>query len=167
MEPQKQDHEQTPQARPAEKKRRFRLVKLEEQRFRIDQLEDRIAPRGSRAYAAPLGMPPTHAAMPPLRAAVLRIEGRTAFAVGAGCDPPWVSPDSFPMEVLVMEPQKQDHEQDQQSRPEQKKRRFRLVKVEEQRFRMDRLEDRIAPTRVTTIAGGYTAHCNLTLKCHH
>ena len=44
MKPSKQDQEQTPQARPEEKKRRFRLVKLEEQRFRIDRLEERLAP---------------------------------------------------------------------------------------------------------------------------
>jgi hypothetical protein len=46
MEPGKQEQEldQTPQARPGEKKRRFRLVKLEEQRFRMDRLEDRVAP---------------------------------------------------------------------------------------------------------------------------
>jgi hypothetical protein len=44
MEPRNQDLEQTPQSRPEEKKRRFRLVKLEEQRFRIDKLEERIAP---------------------------------------------------------------------------------------------------------------------------
>ena len=44
-----------------------------------------------------------------------------------------------------MEPSKQVLEQTQQSRPEEKKRRFRLVKLEEQRFRMGKLEDRIAP----------------------
>ena len=45
MEPSKQDLQQTQQSRPEEKKRHFRLVKLEEQRFRIDKLEDRIAPK--------------------------------------------------------------------------------------------------------------------------
>jgi hypothetical protein len=44
MEPHKDDLEPAPQPRPEEKKRRFRLVKLEEQRFRIDKLEERIAP---------------------------------------------------------------------------------------------------------------------------
>ena len=44
MEPREPDCEQTSQPRPEEKKRRFRLVKLEEQRFRIDKLEERIAP---------------------------------------------------------------------------------------------------------------------------
>ena len=44
MEPREPDREQTSQPRPEEKKRRFRLVKLEEQRFRIDKLEERIAP---------------------------------------------------------------------------------------------------------------------------
>jgi len=44
-----------------------------------------------------------------------------------------------------MEPSKEDLEQTQQSRPEEKKRRLRLVKLEEQRFHMGKLEDRIAP----------------------
>jgi hypothetical protein len=53
---------------------------------------------------------------------------------------PYFSKGGFPME-----PRKQDLEQTLQSRPEEKKRRFRLVKLEEQRFRMDKLEERIAP----------------------
>jgi hypothetical protein len=44
-----------------------------------------------------------------------------------------------------MEPSQQDLDLPTQSRPEEKKRRFRLVKLEEQRFRMDKLEERIAP----------------------
>ena len=44
MAPREPDLEQTPQSRPGEKKRRFRLVKLEEQRFQMDKLEERIAP---------------------------------------------------------------------------------------------------------------------------
>jgi hypothetical protein len=44
-----------------------------------------------------------------------------------------------------MEPHKDDLEQTPQPRPEEKKRRFRLVKLEERRFRMDRLEERLAP----------------------
>jgi hypothetical protein len=51
MEPRKQDLELPPQSRPEEKKRRFRLVKLEEQRFRMDRLEDRIAPRSHSSFA--------------------------------------------------------------------------------------------------------------------
>jgi hypothetical protein len=53
-----------------------------------------------------------------------------------------------------MEPSKQDLELTAQLRPEEKKRCFRLVKVEEQRFRVDRLEDRIAP------GSGHTYHCS-------
>ena len=45
-----------------------------------------------------------------------------------------------------MEPHKDDLEQTLQPRPEEKKRRFRLVKLEERRFRIDKLEERIAPT---------------------
>jgi hypothetical protein len=52
MEPRKEDLQQPPQSRPEEKKRRFRLVKLEEQRFRMDKLEDRIAPRSHASYAS-------------------------------------------------------------------------------------------------------------------
>jgi len=44
MEPRKQEPELVPQPQAEAKKRRFRLVKVEEQRFRIDKLEDRIAP---------------------------------------------------------------------------------------------------------------------------
>jgi hypothetical protein len=44
-----------------------------------------------------------------------------------------------------MEPRKQDLEQTPQPRPEEKQRRFRLVKLEERRFRMEKLEDRMAP----------------------
>jgi hypothetical protein len=55
MEPREPDCEQTSQPRPEEKKRRFRLVKLEEQRFRIDKLEERIAPTliGSGIHRSP------------------------------------------------------------------------------------------------------------------
>jgi hypothetical protein len=52
MEPSKQDLEQAGQLRPEEKKRRFRLVKVEEQRFRMDRLEDRIAPRPTNNHCA-------------------------------------------------------------------------------------------------------------------
>ena len=45
-----------------------------------------------------------------------------------------------------MEPRKDDLEQTPQPRSEEKKRRFRLVKLEERRFRIDKLEERIAPT---------------------
>jgi hypothetical protein len=58
MEPHKDDLEQTPQPRPDEKKRRFRLVKLEEQRFRIDKLEERIAPTAPAWSGGKRG--PTH-----------------------------------------------------------------------------------------------------------
>jgi hypothetical protein len=53
MEPSKQDLEQAGQLRPEEKKRRFRLVKVEEQRFRMDRLEDRIAPKLTQHHCAP------------------------------------------------------------------------------------------------------------------
>ena len=68
-----------------------------------------------------------------------------------------------------MEPSKQEQEQAPQPRPEQKKRRFRLVKVEEQRFRLDRLEERIAPTLATSYvqSGPHTQFCVPTLGCHH
>jgi hypothetical protein len=52
-----------------------------------------------------------------------------------------------------MEPSKQDLGQTPQAHAEEKKRRFRLVKLEERRFRMDKLEERIAPT----LAGGATS----------
>ena len=52
MEPSKQDLELTAQLRPEEKKRCFRLVKVEEQRFRMDRLEDRIAPRPTHNHCA-------------------------------------------------------------------------------------------------------------------
>jgi hypothetical protein len=57
MEPHKDDLEQTPETRPEGKKRRFRLVKLEEHRFRMDRLEERIAPTliGGSAKPAPSG----------------------------------------------------------------------------------------------------------------
>jgi hypothetical protein len=48
MESHGQGLEQTSHPRLEEKKRRFRLVKLEEQRFRMDRLEDRIAPAARR-----------------------------------------------------------------------------------------------------------------------
>jgi hypothetical protein len=54
MEPRKQELEQTQQPRPEEKRRRFRLVKLEE----------RIAPRGG-GYATHPGMPCTHSRSTP------------------------------------------------------------------------------------------------------
>ena len=47
-----------------------------------------------------------------------------------------------------MEPREPDCEQTSQPRPEEKKRRFRLVKLEERRFRIDKLEERIAPTLI-------------------
>ena len=50
MEPRKQDLEQAPASSPEAKKRRFRLVKLEEQRFHMDRLEDRIAPRSGHTH---------------------------------------------------------------------------------------------------------------------
>jgi hypothetical protein len=50
MEPSKQNLDQTSQARPEEKKRRFRLVKVAEQRFRMDRLEDRIAPKATHHH---------------------------------------------------------------------------------------------------------------------
>jgi hypothetical protein len=56
-----------------------------------------------------------------------------------------------------MEPRKDDLEQAPQPRPEEKKRRFRLVKLEERRFRMDRLEERIAPTLIGGSAQGHSA----------
>ena len=56
-----------------------------------------------------------------------------------------------------MEPRKDDLEQTPQPRPEEKKRRFRLVKLEERRFRMDRLEERIAPTLIGgTVASSHS-----------
>src|SRR6516165_5216556 len=57
MEPHKDDLEQAPQPRPEEKKRRFRLVKLEEQRFRLVKLEERVAPTliGGSGHPAPSG----------------------------------------------------------------------------------------------------------------
>jgi hypothetical protein len=50
MEPLKQDPDETVlcpegQSRPDPRNRRFRIIKLEEQRFRMDKLEDRIAPK--------------------------------------------------------------------------------------------------------------------------
>jgi hypothetical protein len=59
--------------------------------------------------------------------------------------------------VSIMEPRepKQELEQTQQPRPDEKKRRFRLVKREEQRFRMDKLEERIAP-----LSGVTGLHCS-------
>jgi hypothetical protein len=63
MEPRKEDLQQTPQSRPEEKKRRFRLVKLEEQRFRMDKLEDRLAPGTHHCHPSTptLGLCPTSA----------------------------------------------------------------------------------------------------------
>ena len=62
MEPRKDDLEQTPQPRSEEKKRRFRLVKLEEQRFRLVKLEERIAPTliGGSLNSGTSGPGPTH-----------------------------------------------------------------------------------------------------------
>jgi hypothetical protein len=57
-----------------------------------------------------------------------------------------------------MEPRAQDLEQTSPSRPDEKKRRFRLVKLEEQRFHMDRLEERIAPTLVGGSAHSISQH---------
>jgi hypothetical protein len=68
-----------------------------------------------------------------------------------------------------MEPHKDDLEQTLQPRPEEKKRRFRLVKLEERRFRMDRLEERIAPTLVGSGVSAPTRACfthACTLTCH-
>jgi hypothetical protein len=56
MEPRKQDLEQTPNLRPEEKKRRFRIIKLEEQRFRMDKLEDRIAPKSHASHSTSLSI---------------------------------------------------------------------------------------------------------------
>jgi hypothetical protein len=62
MGPREDDLEQTPQPRPEEKKRRFRLVKLEEQRFRLVKLEERIAPTliGGSLNSGTSGPGPTH-----------------------------------------------------------------------------------------------------------
>jgi hypothetical protein len=64
-----------------------------------------------------------------------------------------------------MEPRKDDLEQTPQPRPEEKKRRFRLVKLEERRFRMDRLEDRIAPTLVGSATN--SGSIGTLYTCHH
>jgi hypothetical protein len=73
-----------------------------------------------------------------------------------------------------MEPRKQEQEleQTQQPRPDEKKRRFRLVKLEEQHFRMDKLEERIAPSLIGTSIHNssptnFTLCCNPTVvHCH-
>jgi hypothetical protein len=70
--------------------------------------------------------------------------------------------------VSIMEPRKQkpELEQTQEPRPEEKPRRFRLVRLEERRFRMDRLEDRIAPLSGIT-DGTYSVAHHTACFCHH
>jgi hypothetical protein len=76
--------------------------------------------------------------------------------------------------VSIMEPRKQDLSQTPQARPSEKKRRFRLVKLDEQRFQMNRLEERIAPTLVGGtghVCQGWTLSCYCPTVvphvCHH
>jgi hypothetical protein len=66
-----------------------------------------------------------------------------------------------------MEPRRRNLEQSPETtRPEEKPRRFRLVRLEERRFRMDQLEDRIAPVSGITDGGYSVAHHTLCF-CHH
>ena len=65
-----------------------------------------------------------------------------------------------------MEPREPDREQTSQPRPEEKKRRFRLVKLEERRFRMDRLEERLAPTLVGSATNSGSIGTLFTCKHH-
>ena len=66
-----------------------------------------------------------------------------------------------------MEPSKENRLLTLQPRPEEKPRRFRLVKLEERRIRMDKLEERIAPLTSPITDGQCSVHCHRTMICTH
>ena len=56
MERRKQEPELVPQPQAEAKKRRFRLIKVEEQRFHIDALEQRAAPASIVSHRSHLSL---------------------------------------------------------------------------------------------------------------